>query len=43
MKVIERIEICEICDNATPQVWVEFASEFGCQICFDAYGEEMEF
>jgi protein-arginine kinase activator protein McsA len=41
MKVIERIAICEICDNATPQVWIEEAGEFGCQNCYEAYGVEM--
>lgn len=43
MKVIDRISFCEICDNATEQVWVEFAGEFGCEYCFEAYGEEMDF
>jgi hypothetical protein len=40
----QRLAICEICDNYTTQVWVEEAKEFGCEICFDAYGVElMEF
>ena len=44
MKNVERIEICEICDNATPQIFIDEAGEFGCQICFEAYGLElMEF
>ena len=45
MKIQEqRLAICEICDNYTTQVWVEEAKEFGCEICFDAYGVElMEF
>jgi len=37
-KVFERIEICEICDNGTPFVWVDEAGEFVCQICYEAYG-----
>lgn len=39
MKVLERISFCEICDNHTPQVWVDEAGEFGCQYCWEAYGE----
>jgi hypothetical protein len=35
------VKACEICDNLTPQIWVDEAGEFGCQICFDAYGVEM--
>ena len=40
-KITERIAICEICDNYTTQVWVDEAGEFGCQICYEAYGVEM--
>lgn len=43
-KVIERIAICEICDNATVQIWIDEAGEFGCQTCYEAYGVDgMEF
>jgi hypothetical protein len=44
MKKVEKLALCEICDNATPQMFIEEAGEFGCQICFEAYGLElMEF
>ena len=34
------VEFCEICDNYTPEIWIDEAGENGCQICFDAYGLE---
>ena len=44
MMKLEKIAICEICDNATPQIFIEEAGEYGCQYCFEAYGLElMEF
>ena len=30
---------CEICDNYTPNAFIEEAGENGCQYCWDAYGE----
>jgi hypothetical protein len=40
----ERLAICQLCDNYTTQVWVDEANEFGCEICYNAYGVEfMEF
>ena len=35
------VEFCEICDNYTPEVFVEEAGEYGCQNCYEAYGVEM--
>lgn len=32
---------CSLCDNHTPQIWVEQAKDFGCENCFDAYGVEL--
>ena len=38
------VEFCEICDNYTPEIWIDEAGENGCQYCFEAYGLElMEF
>lgn len=31
--------MCEICDNYTPQVFVQSEMDSGCQYCWDAYGE----
>ena len=36
------VEFCEICDNYTPEIWIDEAGENGCQICFDAYGLEFQ-
>ena len=33
------VRFCEVCDNATPQVWVEEFGEGCCQYCWEAYGE----
>lgn len=30
---------CEICDNYTPNFFIEEAGESGCQYCWEAYGE----
>ena len=35
--------MCEICDNYTPQVFVESEQDSGCQYCFEAYGELNQF
>ena len=35
--------MCEICDNYTPQVFVESELESGCQYCWEAYGELNQF
>ena len=44
VKIFGGYKVCEICDNSTPQIWVEEAKDFGCEVCFDAYGVEgMEF
>jgi hypothetical protein len=41
---IADVRFCAICDNYTESVHIEEAGEFGCQICFEAYGVEgMEF
>ncbi len=38
------VEFCEVCDNYTPSIHIEEASEYGCELCFNAYGVEgMEF
>ena len=31
--------MCEICDNYTPQVYVESEQDSGCEYCWEAYGE----
>ena len=31
--------MCELCDNYTPQIFVEEEQEYGCEICWEAYGE----
>lgn len=33
------VKFCDICDNSTPQVWVEDFGQSCCQLCFEAYGE----
>jgi hypothetical protein len=38
------VEFCEVCDNYTPNVHIEEAGEYGCELCYNAYGVEgMEF
>lgn len=34
-------DFCSLCDNYTPQIWVEQAKDFGCESCFDSYGVEL--
>lgn len=33
------VAFCEICDNYTPNSYIEEAGENGCQYCWEAYGE----
>ena len=35
------VEFCEVCDNYTPSIHIEEAGEYGCQLCYEAYGVEM--
>jgi hypothetical protein len=35
------VEFCEVCDNYTPNVHISEANEYGCQLCYEAYGVEM--
>jgi len=38
------VEFCEVCDNYTPSIHIDEANEYGCQLCYEAYGVEgMEF
>lgn len=32
-------KFCEICDNYVPEIFIETEDEFGCQYCWEAYGE----
>lgn len=41
LEKMTNVEFCEICDNYTPEVFVEEAGEYGCQNCYEAYGVEM--
>lgn len=31
--------VCEICDVVVEKNFIEEAGEYGCQTCWDAYGE----
>lgn len=39
MNLVVKVGFCEICDNATPRIFVEEFAQECCELCFEAYGE----
>jgi hypothetical protein len=39
MNLVVKVGFCEICDNATPRIFVEEFAQECCELCYEAYGE----